>query len=80
MGSCRLRPIRTFVRAAVSLISPTTTAGSITAAAPSPLRAHHPGRVAHLGRELGADNHAVYCDWLGLDERELAALAADGVI
>ena len=44
-------------------------AGSITTAAPSPVRAHHPGRVEHLGRDLGADNHAVYCDWLGLDEQ-----------
>ena len=45
-----------------------------------PVREHHPGRIEHLGRDLGADNRVVYCDWLGLDEDELAALAADGVI
>ena len=55
-------------------------AGPITTAAPSPARGHHPGRIEHLGRDLGADNRLVYCDWLGLDERELAALVADGVI
>ena len=55
-------------------------AGPITTAAPSPVREHNSGRITHLGRERGADNRAVYCDWLGLDERELAALAADGVI
>jgi crotonobetainyl-CoA:carnitine CoA-transferase CaiB-like acyl-CoA transferase len=55
-------------------------AGPITTAAPSPARAHEPGRIRHLGRGLGADNRDVYCTWLGLDERELAALATDGVI
>ena len=54
-------------------------AGPITTAAPSP-RTQATAHVRHLGRGLGADNRAVYCDWLGLDERELAALAADGVI
>jgi len=39
-----------------------------------------PGRSDHAGRELGADNRAVYLDWLGMSEGELAALAARGVI
>jgi crotonobetainyl-CoA:carnitine CoA-transferase CaiB-like acyl-CoA transferase len=59
-------------------------AGALTIAAPSPARAQAPaqapGGVRHLGRGLGADNHAVYCDWLGLSEAELAALATDHVV
>jgi formyl-CoA transferase len=55
-------------------------AGRMTMAAPVPVRTQHPGSIRHLGRELGADNHAVYCGWLGLDERELTGLADDGVI
>ena len=54
--------------------------GPLTTVAPSPRRAHAPGQIRHLGRALGADNHAVYVDWLGLDESQLAALHADGVI
>lgn len=55
-------------------------AGSITTAAPSPARAQEPGRIRHLGRALGADNRAVYCDWLGLSDNELARLQKDGII
>ena len=55
-------------------------AGRITTAAPSPARTREPGTVRHLGRELGADNRAIYVDWLGLTERELAALAQEGII
>jgi len=55
-------------------------AGRITTAAPSPARTHDRAAIRHLGRGLGADNHAVYCNWLGLDERELMALTADGVV
>jgi crotonobetainyl-CoA:carnitine CoA-transferase CaiB-like acyl-CoA transferase len=55
-------------------------AGAITTAAPSPARTQEPGRIRHLGRGRGADNRAVYCDWLGLSDNQLAALLAEGVI
>jgi crotonobetainyl-CoA:carnitine CoA-transferase CaiB-like acyl-CoA transferase len=38
------------------------------------------GTIRHLGRALGADNHAVYVDWLGLDDVELERLRAAGVV
>lgn len=31
-------------------------------------------------KELGADNHDVYCNWLGLDEAQLGALRREGVV
>jgi crotonobetainyl-CoA:carnitine CoA-transferase CaiB-like acyl-CoA transferase len=55
-------------------------AGTITTAAPAPARAQEAGRIRHLGRARGADNHAVYCAWLGLSDNELATLRAEGVI
>jgi crotonobetainyl-CoA:carnitine CoA-transferase CaiB-like acyl-CoA transferase len=54
--------------------------GTITTAAPSPRLPGKPPRIRHLGRTLGADNHAVYRDWLGLDERKIAALVQAGVV
>jgi crotonobetainyl-CoA:carnitine CoA-transferase CaiB-like acyl-CoA transferase len=39
-----------------------------------------PGRVEHLGRSLGADNEAVYCDLLGMDADRFKALQSAGVI
>ncbi len=39
-----------------------------------------PGRVAHLGRALGADNEAVYRDLLGLDDEHLMVLRTAGTI
>jgi crotonobetainyl-CoA:carnitine CoA-transferase CaiB-like acyl-CoA transferase len=54
--------------------------GTVTTAAPLPLRPAAPGTIRHLGRARGADNVAVYCDWLGLDDTELQALQAAGVI
>jgi crotonobetainyl-CoA:carnitine CoA-transferase CaiB-like acyl-CoA transferase len=39
-----------------------------------------PGRVDSTGPEMGAHNHEVYCDLLGLSEDELAHLKAEGVI
>jgi len=39
-----------------------------------------PGRIAHAGGELGADNDAIFGDLLGLDAGAQARLAADGVI
>jgi crotonobetainyl-CoA:carnitine CoA-transferase CaiB-like acyl-CoA transferase len=39
-----------------------------------------PGEVRHAGRALGADNHEVFVDELGITENEFAALQAEGVI
>ena len=38
------------------------------------------GAIRHLGRDRGADNVAVYRDWLGIDDAELARLAAASVV
>jgi crotonobetainyl-CoA:carnitine CoA-transferase CaiB-like acyl-CoA transferase len=39
-----------------------------------------PGRVRHLGKELGADNHAIYVEQLGHDAAELEQWRDEGVI
>lgn len=39
-----------------------------------------PGELRHMGPTVGAHNYAVYGDWLGLNDADLAALAGDGVI
>ena len=39
-----------------------------------------PGAIAHSGGDLGADNSAIYGDFLGLDTQELERLQAQGVI
>jgi crotonobetainyl-CoA:carnitine CoA-transferase CaiB-like acyl-CoA transferase len=39
-----------------------------------------PGRITHAGGALGADNACVYRDLLGLDDADIARLAAEGVI
>jgi crotonobetainyl-CoA:carnitine CoA-transferase CaiB-like acyl-CoA transferase len=39
-----------------------------------------PGTIIHSGRQLGADNAAVYGDLLGIGAEEIAALRARGVI
>lgn len=39
-----------------------------------------PGVITHSGGDLGADNQAVYGDFLGLDARELERLQTEGVI
>lgn len=39
-----------------------------------------PGRVRHVGRERGADNHDVYGGLLGLTTDEIAELEANGII
>ena len=54
--------------------------GTITTTAPLPFRTDHPGTIRHLGRPRGADNVAVYRDWLHMDDAELRNLAAAGVI
>jgi crotonobetainyl-CoA:carnitine CoA-transferase CaiB-like acyl-CoA transferase len=39
-----------------------------------------PGRIAHAGGALGADNACIYRDLLGLDDDDIARLTAEGVI
>jgi crotonobetainyl-CoA:carnitine CoA-transferase CaiB-like acyl-CoA transferase len=54
--------------------------GRVTLPTPSPRSARLAGRVQSLGRPLGADNEAVYCEWLGLSSSEVATLRANGVV
>ena len=49
--------------------------GPVTTAAPSLA-----GTIRHLGRDLGADNDAVFGEWLGIDAAELSRLRASGVV
>jgi crotonobetainyl-CoA:carnitine CoA-transferase CaiB-like acyl-CoA transferase len=51
--------------------------GDVTTAAPFVAGL---GAIHHLGRELGADNAAVYVDWLGVDVAELDRLRAAGIV
>lgn len=39
-----------------------------------------PGAIRHAGRPLGADNHQVYGEWLGLSPGEVDRLRASGVL
>lgn len=39
-----------------------------------------PGRIAHSGGELGADNRAIYTELIGLNATEMERLVAEGVI
>jgi formyl-CoA transferase len=39
-----------------------------------------PGKVSHLGRDLGADNHSVFVELLGHSESELIDWSENGVI
>jgi crotonobetainyl-CoA:carnitine CoA-transferase CaiB-like acyl-CoA transferase len=54
--------------------------GPTTVQAPVAVMSETPGRIEHLGRDLGADNDAVYGDLLGIDPDRLAALQAAGII
>ncbi|OBI87650.1 CaiB/BaiF CoA-transferase family protein [Mycobacterium sp. 1245805.9] len=54
--------------------------GTVTVQAPVARLSDTPGRIAHLGRALGADNDAVYRGLLGLDADRLADLRAAGTI
>jgi crotonobetainyl-CoA:carnitine CoA-transferase CaiB-like acyl-CoA transferase len=54
--------------------------GAMTVQAPVAKLSETPGRIAHLGRALGADNASIYGDLLGLDEGRLADLASAGTI
>lgn len=54
--------------------------GTSTVQAPVAIMSETPGRVDHLGRDLGADNDAVYGGLLGIDAERLDALRAAGTI
>jgi crotonobetainyl-CoA:carnitine CoA-transferase CaiB-like acyl-CoA transferase len=54
--------------------------GAMTVQAPVAVLTATPGRITHLGRDLGADNDAVYGELLDIDADRLAALRAAGVI
>ena len=54
--------------------------GSMTVQAPVARLSDTPGRVEYLGRDLGADNDAVYGGLLGLSAERLDALRAAGTI
>jgi crotonobetainyl-CoA:carnitine CoA-transferase CaiB-like acyl-CoA transferase len=54
--------------------------GALRLVAPTPRLSETPGRHRHTGPALGADNAAVYRDWLGLEAEAVEALARDGVI
>ena len=54
--------------------------GSMTVQAPVAVLSETPGRIAHLGRHLGADNAEVFGDLLDVDPDRLAALRAAGII
>lgn len=68
-------------RARGSLVAaPDGKGGAMTIAAPSPRREVDPGRIDHLGGALGADNDAVYGEWLGCTPEQIARWRQDGVI
>jgi crotonobetainyl-CoA:carnitine CoA-transferase CaiB-like acyl-CoA transferase len=54
--------------------------GPMTVQAPVAVLSETPGRIAHLGRHLGADNDEVFGGLLDVDPDRLAALRAAGVI
>jgi crotonobetainyl-CoA:carnitine CoA-transferase CaiB-like acyl-CoA transferase len=54
--------------------------GPMTVQAPVAVLSETPGRIAHLGRHLGADNAEVFGGLLDVDPGRLAALRAAGVI
>ena len=54
--------------------------GPLTLVTPSPRLGGTPARIRHTGRALGADNAAVYGDWLGMDAKALEGLVTRGVV
>jgi len=56
------------------------TLGAVRLAAPAPRLSATPGRVRHLGPELGEHNDEVLREWLEIGANELARLQADGAM
>lgn len=54
--------------------------GEVTVPAPFPKLSATPGEVRHLGLPLGASNHEVYGDLLGLSDVEIDDMKARGII
>jgi len=54
--------------------------GELTLVSPAPRLGETPAVIRHTGRPLGADNAAVYGDWIGLAPEDLAGLRARGVV
>lgn len=54
--------------------------GPLTVPSVVPRLSATPGRVRHLGRAMGADNAAVFQEWLGIGPDELEQLKAEGVV
>jgi crotonobetainyl-CoA:carnitine CoA-transferase CaiB-like acyl-CoA transferase len=54
--------------------------GPVTVQAPVAVLSETPGRITHLGRELGADSDAVFGELLRIEPDRLAALRAAAVI
>ena len=54
--------------------------GPVSLVAPAPRLGGTPGRIRHLGAELGAHNDEVYSEWLDLGAEELAELRERGVV
>ncbi len=68
-------------RARQSLVTVEDESGErVVTAAPQPRPSGAPGRIWRLGGALGADNEAVYGEWLGCSAHELASWRARGVI
>ena len=77
--SARLR--NPHFRARGSIVDvPDGAGGMLTTAAPLPQRVQDPGRIQSAGGELGADNAAVFGEWLGFSAEQLDAWRSDGVI
>ena len=54
--------------------------GPVTMVSPAPRLQGTPGRIRHLGAEMGAHNDEVYAEWLSLGSEERAGLRERGVI
>lgn len=54
--------------------------GSVKMQSVVPKFSRTPGEVRHSGAAIGADNDAVYTDWLGIDPDELLRLKNEGAI